>query len=264
MKNWLLIFVFILISTRNIYGQSPYELKSQNESIYLGVGVISAGSGAWLSHKAKGLTLEDLAEIKVESVNELDRLAIQYNSIEADNYSDAIIIGSHALPALLMTNKAIRKDAGKIALLYVEMYSITAGITFIVKSTALRPRPFVHNELVNEASKLEPHARFSFFSGHTSGTAANCFFTAKVFSDYFPDSKLKPYVWGLAATIPAVTGYFRVKAGKHYPTDVLFGYGIGAVVGVLIPHVHKRKGLKKQTPISIYPTLEGAGLIWQF
>lgn len=264
MNKSLILILPIFILSLCSYGQSPYQLNTKQEAIILGIGAITSGTGAWLSFKTVDLTLEDLQDINSESVNSFDRVAIKYNSIQADNRSDVLLVGSHALPALLMLHEKTRKDVGKIAILYLEMYALTTGLTFTTKSIALRPRPFVYNDQVENSLKFSSHARYSFFSGHAAASAANCFFTAKVFSDYFPDSKLKPYVWGLAATIPAITGYFRVKAGKHYPSDVLIGYGVGALVGVLVPHLHKRKNANKTSAISLYPTLEGAGLTWQF
>jgi len=45
-----------------------------------------------------------------------------------------------------------------------------------------------------------------------------------------------------AAAVPAAVGYFRMEAGKHFLTDVLLGYSIGATVGVLVPELHKKAG----------------------
>ena len=42
----------------------------------------------------------------------------------------------------------------------------------------------------------------------------------------------------------------RIKAGKHFLTDNLIGYGVGAAAGILIPELHK-KGNKN---LQIYPT----------
>ena len=80
-----------------------------------------------------------------------------------------------------------------------------------------------------------------FFSGHTSSSAYFSFFTAKVFADTHPNSKWKPVVWGSAIALPAMTGYLRYKAGKHFPTDVIVGYGVGAAFGILIPELYKNK-----------------------
>jgi membrane-associated phospholipid phosphatase len=61
---------------------------------------------------------------------------------------------------------------------------------------------------------------------------------------------LKPYIWGVAAAIPASVGYMRIKAGKHFLTDNLIGYGVGAAAGILIPELHK----KANKNLQIYPS----------
>lgn len=129
----------------------------------------------------------------------------------------------------------------KIAALYGETFFITTGITLLIKTTVKRNRPFVYNPEAPLDKKLTRNARTAFLSGHTSISAANCFFSAKVFSDYYPESKWKPVVWTTAAILPAITGYLRVKAGKHYPTDTIAGYLLGATTGLLIPQLHKKK-----------------------
>ncbi len=87
--------------------------------------------------------------------------------------------------------------------------------------------------------KLTKNTRRSFFSGHTSHVAASTFFTAKVLTDINPDGSNNSLYWITAATIPAITGYLRVKGGKHFPTDVIVGYAVGALVGILVPELHK-------------------------
>jgi membrane-associated phospholipid phosphatase len=49
-----------------------------------------------------------------------------------------------------------------------------------------------------------------------------------------------PYVWATAAAFPLVTGILRLTAGKHYPSDVLVGYLVGAATGILVPFAHQR------------------------
>ena len=48
-------------------------------------------------------------------------------------------------------------------------------------------------------------------------------------------------MWTGAAIVPALVGFTRVKAGKHYWTDVLTGYAVGALVGTLTPFLHRRE-----------------------
>ena len=65
---------------------------------------------------------------------------------------------------------------------------------------------------------------------------------AKVVSDYHPNMKkgLKAIMWSGAVMIPATTAYLRVTAGRHFPTDVVAGFATGALVGFIIPHLHKK------------------------
>ena len=196
---------------------------------------------------------------KRSSINLFDRSATYNNSLPAKKWSDVMMEGSHLLPALILIPKKTRKDAGNLLLLFSEVYFITAGLTAITKSITLRPRPYVFDNNIDLGAKMSRNARFAFFSGHTSITAANCFVTAKIFSDYFPDSKWKPVIWGLAAAIPAVVAYNRVAAGKHYPSDVIAGYAVGATLGILIPELHKNLGSK----LSFHPGFGGGNLVYK-
>ena len=155
----------------------------------------------------------------------------------------------------------MRKDFGPLMGLYGETLFITAGVTHLSKRWVKRTRPFIFNENVPLEKKLGKDAQYSFFSGHTSITAATTFFTAKVFSDYFPESKWKCAVWTGAVTIPAAVAYFRVRNGRHFPTDVIAGYGMGAFFGYIIPHLHKKTNSERFT---IAPTPAGFALAWNF
>ncbi|MBU6122171.1 phosphatase PAP2 family protein [Hymenobacter siberiensis] len=81
----------------------------------------------------------------------------------------------------------------------------------------------------------------AFFGGHTAHTATATFFAAQVFHDFNPGSQAEPYVWGVAAAVPAVVAYFRVQAGKHFLSDNLVGYAVGATVGVMVPRLHRNE-----------------------
>ena len=146
-------------------------------------------------------------------------------------------------------------------LMYGETFFLNAGINLIAKTTVQRTRPYVYNPDFSEEIKVKPNARMSFYSGHTSMTAANTFFFAKVFADYFPDSRLKPFVWAAAVTIPAITGYCRVQAGKHYLSDVMVGYGMGAAIGFLVPQLHRRSD--KDANLTFFPGAGGGSLVWK-
>jgi len=65
---------------------------------------------------------------------------------------------------------------------------------------------------------------------------------AKVYSDYHPELGNKKYwLFAAAAIPPSLVGYYRFKAMKHFPTDIMAGVVAGAACGILIPHIHKNK-----------------------
>ncbi|MCB0552733.1 MAG: phosphatase PAP2 family protein [Phaeodactylibacter sp.] len=222
---------------------SPYQLEWKQEAAIFGGSLVSLGVGQLLHQNAPLYTPEEISNFQAQSVNGFDRVAINFNSEPSRQLSDQFLYGSFFLPGFFLAGQPSRHDIVKISTIYSEVIFLNAGLTLLVKSSIRRPRPFVLSEKVGLSNKQSLNASASFFSGHTSTVAANSFFTARVFSDYYPESKWKPVVWGAAIALPAVTGYLRVKAGKHYPSDVIAGYAVGATVGYFIPKLHKKKNI---------------------
>lgn len=181
----------------------------------------------------------DINNLQPDNLIELDKKSISNYSHFADDASDWVAGGSMLLPLTLMADKNLRKEALKLSVLASETALLTHGLTLTTKRLALRNRPYVFNPDAPMGEKLKVESMLSFYSGHTAMTASMSFFTAKVWSDYYPYSKWKPVVWTAAAAVPAVAGYLRIKAGKHYFTDVATGYAVGALVGYFVPHFHK-------------------------
>ena len=126
-----------------------------------------------------------------------------------------------------------------MGLLTAETLLVNGALTDLTKVLAKRKRPLLYNEFYSINQKLQKKARTSFFSGHTSTVASMSFLTAKLYNDYYPDSKMRGVVWTSAVLLPATTGFLRMKAGKHFFTDVLAGFVVGAAVGFFIPELHK-------------------------
>lgn len=90
-----------------------------------------------------------------------------------------------------------------------------------LKKRTLRPRPY---EVVSDVvAACAPLDRFSFPSGHTLH-AVNFSLIAAA---HFPE--LAPWVYGFAALVAAS----RPILGLHYPSDVLAGATIGALLATL-------------------------------
>ena len=245
----------LLLACQTIFSQaipdSPYQFDWKKDASALTVGAGLSLTAFLIEHNLEPRTALEVENADFDDFLGMDKTATKHFSRSAEEASDWMIRISTVSALSLFLDKNIRQDAGKIAVLSSETFLITYGLTNLAKVTVKRNRPFVFNDDVPLEKKLAPSSQLSFFSGHTSTAAATTFFTAKVWSDYHPDSKWKPVVWTAAAAVPAVTGYLRVKAGKHYPTDVATGYLVGALTGYLVPHFHKiKRGEKRKLRLS--------------
>jgi membrane-associated phospholipid phosphatase len=201
-----------------------------------------------------GLSHDEIIGLNPDDIWWFDRVATQQNANDRFHYqdvSDYVMNATIALPLLLGFDKEIRKDWLDLLVLYGETHAFNSSIYLVSANFIDRTRPFLYNPDVPYGYKDETGTTVSFFSGHTSTTAAASFFMAKVYSDYHPElGNKKFWLFGAALIPPALVGFFRVKAMKHFPTDVIVGTAVGATVGIMIPQLHK---VKQKTNISFIP-----------
>lgn len=257
----ILGILLVVIYCGNLWGQakvsdteSPYRLSWQ---VDVPIAATALGTGVAylvLHSQTAPLSVNYINSLNRNDVWEFERSATYNWSKPVATASDVLMYTSFALPLTLFADQRVRKDYLKFAVIYAETFALTAALTSLTKNLVRRPRPFVYNEQVDLHYKQEKDAQYAFFSGHTSMTAAMCFMTAKIFHDYNKGSKAVPWVWAAAATVPAVTGLLRQQAGKHFWTDIITGYAIGAAIGVLIPELHRVHLLQK--PKKKKPTVE--------
>jgi len=266
LKNfWLLILLVFAIYTSS-FAQSPYELSYKKDIPLLTVSFIGTVGALYYDFNVIPLTSEQIADrvSNPNDINRFDRRAIKSFSGDSQIGSDILLTSSYVFPFLFLLDQNSRRDYVPVGIIGAEVILINGSLTAITKGFAKRARPFVYNPNVDIALKMEKNAKLSFYSGHTSVTSSMCFFSAKVFNDYHPDSKWKPVVWSAAAIIPAAVGYLRVKAGKHFPTDVITGYIAGGLVGYFIPEIHRKKDKEAKVGFKIYPgpTSLGMTMTW--
>lgn len=234
---WYCLTFLVLLPTS---AQSQvHQLSWPVDGGLLGTGALTYGLSIPLQKKMPGMTLDDLELLDPLKLNSLDRIATLQASEKARLASDVALRTALLLPLGLLAESNSRENYGVVSLMWLETLLVTNGITRLVKIGARRSRPYTYNPLTGEALKIDPEARLSFFSGHASNTAAMSFFTAQTLVQNRPEMQNKGLVWATAATLPALTALWRVKAGKHFPTDVIVGYGIGALIGVLVPNLHR-------------------------
>ena len=113
----------------------------------------------------------------------------------------------------------------------------------MIKNVFLRYRPYmVHPEVkclkpVHEGDLYDPLLQgFSFPSGHTSNSST-MYFSLPVFVK-------KKWLLVMGILIPFLVGVSRVCLGVHYPTDVMAGWLLGAMVVAVMTFLQKKIKVK--------------------
>ena len=242
----------------------PYRLNFKNELPFIISSGLILGTGFLVAelNNTKPFTALELNTLDVMTINSLDRKAVDNYSPQDARTSDYIRTGVTILPILLLSEHHTKSDITALLVMSTEVMAITFGVTNTVKNVVNRARPLVYNLEAPLDERTGKRSRRSFFSGHTSHTAAAAFFVAKVITDYHPNMNKgsKAALWAVSSSIPALTAYLRVTAGKHFPTDVMTGYAAGAFIGWLIPHLHKvknKEGVPSKLDMNVYPSNNG-------
>ena len=249
MKRRLILFIissFVVFSTLVATAQSetsPYKIHTALDIPTISAGSVGSLSTRWLQRQIKPLSGIEISQLTTATIPTIDLSAHSKWSPRADKISNLGTYAAMMTPGLLFFSPSIhRKDWGTIILLSAETFALTDFAVQLTKSQMLRPRPFLYNTdiVVPEELLMDKTHRFSMMSGSTAYAAAMSFTGASLFSDYHPNSKLKPYIWVAAVIIPTAIGFLRYQSGHHYPTDILVGYVVGTSIGIAIPYIHRK------------------------
>ena len=217
--------------------QYSYAFKAKKD---IPVGLASAGvlgGSLYFQEKVQPLSLQQIKVLDKKSINAFDRYACnQWNPAIAKG-SDLLAIGSVLLPSFYAFNSKTKADFMPIVNVSLQSLFLSQALANLAKFSK-RNRPYLYNSEVSMEQKIKPDARMSFFSAHTTTVSASCFSFAFAHQTYYGDSKANSYIWTAAAIVPAIEGYLRVKAGKHYPSDVIVGYLAGLGSAWLMHRIH--------------------------
>jgi membrane-associated phospholipid phosphatase len=224
-----------------VYNRYP---NSTNYAISSGSAVL-AGASFFIQRSVQPLSLSELSLLEQQQFTGLQGWSTRQWSVPAAHSSDVFLLGSAVLPAAVFLFEDGRKEAHRHVHMYAQTAFLNYAVTSLTKSLVKRNRPFVYNVEAPLSTRLQPDARMSFFSGHTSTVASFSFFTASVVSRYTDRAGVRWAAWSTAALLPAITGYLRMRAGKHYLSDVVVGYAAGAAIGIGVPLVHRRAAVHR-------------------
>jgi undecaprenyl-diphosphatase len=194
----------------------------------------------------------------------LDRDAVnQTPDTHAALYSNiglGVAIGYSALDPIF---SGIREKSARTGLvdgmIYLEAIAVTAGVTNLSKLAVRRPRPIAYIEF-NACKKANPgksdqqltvicdntstDSSLSFVSGHAS-TAGTITGVATYLAFARSPHSWRPWVTMFVGTaVTTFVSFERVRAGDHFPTDVLAGSFGGLGVGILTAHLHRDDSTK--------------------
>lgn len=244
MKNKILLLFTLFQFSFSAYSQtdSPYKTSTKVDLPVTVAGVGLSGLGVYFISQKESIPEAQaiILSRSKDEVNAFDRFSAGYGSMSAKKTSDIPFYGSFVAPLFLLFNDGVYQNAPQVFLLYGETMAVTGTLFAMTAGLVNRKRPLVYGTEASLKDRTSKNARNAFFAGHVAATGSATFFLAKVFNDFNPDSPARPYIWGAAAAIPAYVGYLRIKAGKHFLSDVITGYAVGATVGILVPHLHKK------------------------
>jgi undecaprenyl-diphosphatase len=210
-----------------------------------------------------------LPAIPPSSLLSIDRGAVtQTIDPHASTYSDIGLYTAVGFAVLDPILSGLRDGTDAMivdAFMYAESASLALTLTDVTKIAVRRPRPidYINCGPVVTGGTTSPSTNpgcnstdlgLSFFSGHASTVAA---IGATATYIAFVRSPQSPRPWvtlGVATALTAFVSYERVRAGEHFPTDVIAGSMAGAAIGILVPHLHRHKEEAPPVWIGAAPT----------
>lgn len=253
LKTIVFIFLLLLVFS-DLSAEKKDSLRHKvyhlNYAVDIPVTTVSIATAFWGLSIVTGKSPLDsmfIIGLDANNINRFDRSATWQDAgfaPRARTISDWGMGISHALPFLLFLDKEIRQDWTDVLLLLFQTQAVTGNLySWAGAANVNRIRPMSYNTDVAWDERTDARNKNSFYSGHTSMSTSACMFAAKVYCDYHPELGNRKYlVYSLAFIPAATTGFLRYKGLKHFPTDVITGLIIGAGVGIMIPHLHKKTG----------------------
>jgi hypothetical protein len=240
---------FLLLSRLVLFAQpvrdsSTFVLHTWVDGpLVLGTAAAAFG-GALVMRQQEPLSTELVYSLDRSSVPAFDRRSFHIDldeQLEARYSSDIVLGTSMIAPFLLALDKRVRREWGPLITLYSETMLINSSVQTWTAIGVGRYRPIAYLPEASLSQRTDPANHNSFFSGHTSSTATATFFMARIMDDLHPELGGKRWLlYAGAAVPPALAGWYRIRAGKHFPSDVVTGFVFGAAVGMLVPELHRR------------------------
>lgn len=236
--------------------QPAYKLKPAVDIPLFAINAAWSGYAFTKIYSKDRSSEEKILRLDQNDINGFDRWGVRPHSEKFSKNSNYIFAGAIPLPLLFLTGKETRKDFFKLTFLYLEAMSVTGFLYTGSVYLTNRYRPYAYSEETPMTWRTRGGAKNSFYAGHVALVATSTFFMAKVYSDYYPDSKVKWVFYSVAGLATGTMAYFRHRGGFHFPSDILLGITQGTLTGILVPHFHKNP-LIKNANVKVMPYSDG-------
>lgn len=173
-----------------------------------------------------------------EMFGKLDRRLRGRYSRRAAKISDASLGLTVAAPLLEQLGRDADERAAARAMIYGETLAINLLATAGVKYTVGRPRPYSYGEGEEGLELDDKDSRLSFYSGHASIGFSSAVAGSVLYAADSTSTTYSAAVWMTNLALASATANMRVRAGKHFYSDVVIGALAGAAVGYAVPALH--------------------------
>jgi len=180
-----------------------------------------------------------------EAFGNLDRSARDNFSAKAAALSDLLLVTSLAAPMFTEIG-GIDDDSDSHFLVYGESLAISLALNAGTKYLVQRPRPYAYHRdrrVAAWAREQGKDSRLSFYSGHAALAFTGATTGGYLFATNSDNTSARTAMWASGAVLASATAIMRVRAGKHYYSDVLTGAVLGVAVGYAVPRLHDDGGI---------------------
>jgi membrane-associated phospholipid phosphatase len=233
-RTALAAFAALCVAATSARAQERDLSEKQRAEYYLSHGVIT-GSAILSTYLLYGI---EVSHPRTGSWFSFEDSVERNFSPTAAGLSDALLLASVLVPLVAQTGEG-GTTFGNSMLVYGETLSLSLWLNGVVKYSVRRARPYTHHPNGAVGEMMASHRSdedLSFYSGHAS-TAFSAFVSGGlIYSATHADPSGRRAFWGVQAALAASTAHLRVRAGRHYYSDVLVGAAVGSALGALVPY----------------------------
>jgi membrane-associated phospholipid phosphatase len=181
-----------------------------------------------------------------------------YHSVPAARLSDALLALDMVIPVAGQVGLGVDERFLNSSVVYAETLSLNLMLNAFTKVVFRRPRPYSQRVLaLGRASNDDDDLNVSFYSGHSSMSFAAALSGSFLFAEATPSRGSRYAMWGAELTLASAVAGLRVRAGKHYFSDVIVGGVVGAGLGVAVPVLHGARYVPEPAEFAV----AGGGLV---